>query len=193
MLYWTILQQQPQPSNLGAMHGLFYKGTKKVNQSLDKLPMNYNSGLAQHGCEIPWWTSIGSGKGLAWNRQQAIIWTNADPVQWCIYVIYAAPGGDELNLRAHKFQHCINIASFIVWIRYFVWNFKGTLWNSKQNILSIYGKMCSKIRCENLRAPRLTSLKAFVKHLLGVLLKRISMAVMKFNSNHFHITVPPYI
>ena len=28
------------------------------------------------------------------NRQQAIIWTNADPIHWCIYV---AQGGDELN------------------------------------------------------------------------------------------------
>ena len=37
--------------------------------------------------------SIGSGNGLAPNRRQAIIWTNADPVQ---RRIYAALGGDEL-------------------------------------------------------------------------------------------------
>ena len=29
------------------------------------------------------------------NRRQAITWTNADPVQWCIY---AALGGDDLKL-----------------------------------------------------------------------------------------------
>ena len=33
--------------------------------------------------------------GLAPNRQQAIIWTNADPVHWRIYV---ALGGDELMI-----------------------------------------------------------------------------------------------
>ena len=31
--------------------------------------------------------------GLAPNRRQAIIWTNADPIHWRIY---AALGGDEL-------------------------------------------------------------------------------------------------
>ena len=30
--------------------------------------------------------SIGSGDGLALNRWQAITWSNADPVHWCIYV-----------------------------------------------------------------------------------------------------------
>ena len=33
---------------------------------------------------------LGSGNGLAPNRRQAIIWTTADPVHWCIY---AALGG----------------------------------------------------------------------------------------------------
>ena len=37
--------------------------------------------------------SIGSGDGLAPSRQQAIIWTNDDPVRWRIY---AAVVGDEL-------------------------------------------------------------------------------------------------
>ena len=39
-----------------------------------------------------------------------------------------------LNLRALKFQSFIKIISFNVWVRYFVWNFKGYLWNSTQNI-----------------------------------------------------------
>ena len=39
------------------------------------------------------WVSIGSGNGLALNRQQAITWTNANPVH---RRIYAALGGEEL-------------------------------------------------------------------------------------------------
>ena len=38
--------------------------------------------------------SIGLDNGLAPNRRQAIIWTNADPIIWRIY---AALGGDELT------------------------------------------------------------------------------------------------
>ena len=38
--------------------------------------------------------SIGLDNGLAPNRRQAIIWTNADPIHWRIY---AALGGDELT------------------------------------------------------------------------------------------------
>ena len=40
--------------------------------------------------------SIGLDNGLAPNRRQAIIWTNADPVHWRIY---AALGGDEYQVR----------------------------------------------------------------------------------------------
>ena len=36
--------------------------------------------------------SIGLDHGLALNRRQAIIWTNADPIHWSIY---ASIGGDE--------------------------------------------------------------------------------------------------
>ena len=36
--------------------------------------------------------------GLTPNRQQAIIWTNADHIHWRIY---AALGGDELKQRYH--------------------------------------------------------------------------------------------
>ena len=40
-------------------------------------------------------TTGGSDNGLAPNRRQAIIWTNADPIHWRIK---AALGGDELNV-----------------------------------------------------------------------------------------------
>ena len=42
---------------------------------------------------------IGSGKGLAPNRRQAITWTNDDPVHWRIYSVH---GGDELNHRTNR-------------------------------------------------------------------------------------------
>ena len=38
--------------------------------------------------------SISLDNGLAPNRRQAIIWTNADPIRWRIYV---APGEYELK------------------------------------------------------------------------------------------------
>ena len=40
------------------------------------------------------WPSISLDNGLAPNRRQAIIWTNANPIHWSIY---AALGGDELS------------------------------------------------------------------------------------------------
>ena len=42
--------------------------------------------------------------GLAPNRRQAIIWTNADPIHWHIY---AALRGDELSL--HVLENAFDI------------------------------------------------------------------------------------
>ena len=44
--------------------------------------------------------SIGSGNGLVQIGQQAIIWTNVDPV---FTDIYAALGGDELTKQVESF------------------------------------------------------------------------------------------
>ena len=52
---------------------------------------------------------------------------------------------------------------FNVWVRYFVWNLKGTLWNSTQNILSVHWKMCISFTDENLRALRFKRSYAFLK------------------------------
>ena len=41
--------------------------------------------------------NISSGNGLVLNRQQAIAWTNDDPVQWYIYIYYQ--GLIELRLE----------------------------------------------------------------------------------------------
>ena len=59
-------------------------------------------------------------------------------------LILMPPGGrfknayELLNLRALKISIFYKIISFNVWVRYFLWNFKGTLSNSTQNILSIH-------------------------------------------------------
>ena len=52
--------------------------------------------------------SIGLDNGLAPNRRQAVIWTNADPIHWRIYL---ALGGEELSLlirhlASHAFLWC---------------------------------------------------------------------------------------
>ena len=64
--------------------------------------------------------------------------------------------GKILNFR------CLKAACFNVWVRYFVPNFKGTLWNSTQNILPIGWKMCILLGIQNLRVPRFTSFQAFL-------------------------------
>ena len=54
---------------------------------------------------------IGSDDGLVPNRWQAIIWTNADSVRWCIY---AALGGDELILLMLKmYKIYLHFTSFL--------------------------------------------------------------------------------
>ena len=52
----------------------------------------------------------------------------------------------------------MKIFFFNVWVRYFVWNFEGNLWNSTHNILPLHGKMCSLLINENLRTPSLQAL-----------------------------------
>ena len=56
------------------------------------------------------WPSIGSDNGLAPNRRQAIIWTNAEWIHWHIY---AALGGDELKGFHWKYYHlCVWICVY---------------------------------------------------------------------------------
>ena len=49
--------------------------------------------------------TIGLHNALAPNRCQPIIWINADPIHWRIYVPL---GGDELNIRHCKLQGSLN-------------------------------------------------------------------------------------
>ena len=60
-------------------------------------------------------------------------------------------------------QFSTSYTSFNVWVRYFVWNFKGYLWNSTQNIIPIHWKIHLLFNVENLTALRFTSLYAFLK------------------------------
>ena len=62
-----------------------------------------------------------------------------------------------VNLRAKFSILYEKIVSVNVWVRYFVWNFKGSLWNSTQNIWPIHWKMCSLLTTEDLRVPRFTN------------------------------------
>ena len=66
-----------------------------------------------------------------------------------------------------KCQCCIKIVSFNVWVWYLVWNFKGYLWNSTQDILPIHWKMCIFLFTgEHFRDVRFKSSQAFLKCLL---------------------------
>ena len=61
--------------------------------------------------------SIGLNNGLVPNRRQAIIWTNADLIHWCIYV---ALGGDELMCKitgrsTHMVSELLFMASRTSW------------------------------------------------------------------------------
>ena len=67
-----------------------------------------------------------------------------------------------LNLRALKFHLWIKSTSFNVWVRYFVWNFKGNLWNSTQNIWPIHWKILFLYNIEILRALWFKSSYAFL-------------------------------
>ena len=76
----------------------------------------------------------------------------------CEYTLYI-PGERfkntyELFQELFKCQCCIKIASFNVWVRYSVWNFKGPLWNSTQNILPMHWKMCILFTGEILKSFR---------------------------------------
>ena len=48
------------------------------------------------------WPNIGLDNGLAPNRRQAIIWTNADPNHWHMY---ASLWGDDLSRRWNNFMN----------------------------------------------------------------------------------------
>ena len=48
--------------------------------------------------------SISLDNGLTPNRRQAIIWTNADPIDWCIHGVV---GGDKLTHKQLETYGCI--------------------------------------------------------------------------------------
>ena len=85
--------------------------------------------------------------------------SNLDTARWHQYLqkLGAVSYAYKLvKLRALKFSTLYKILSFNVWVRYFVWNFKGICWNSTQNILPTHRLMCSFSSSEYL-FPRFTS------------------------------------
>ena len=68
-----------------------------------------------------------------------------------------------LNLRALKMSMLCKNHIFQCMVRYFVWNFKGYLWNSTRNVLPIHWKMQILSTGENLRALRFKNSKVFLK------------------------------
>ena len=91
------------------------------------------------------------GQSLQWMvaiiRQVCLLWWQMKCT--CTNTISLAHSNQQ---GGGQFQCCIKIISFNVWVRYFVWNFKGYLWNSTQNILPIHWKMWILFTSENLRA-----------------------------------------
>ena len=64
----------------------------------------------------------------------------------CWSITDTGPGGHLKNTSSYisellNFHLWMEYTSSNVWVRYFVWNFKGYLWNSTQNNLPIHWKM----------------------------------------------------
>ena len=80
----------------------------------------------------------------------------------------------------------IKSASFNVWVRYFEWNFKGTLWNSTQNIWPIHWKIWFLYNNESLRALRFKSPCAFFKRPPGPLTEVTTPQQMRLRKIDIH-------
>ena len=59
--------------------------------------------------------------------------------------------------RLFNYHSSINYTSSNVCARYFMWNFKGTLWNSTQNTISIHWKMIFLDSVEHFRTLKFKS------------------------------------
>ena len=84
--------------------------------------------------------------------------------------------------------------SFNVWVTYFVWNFKGYLWNSTQNILPIHWKVRFIYNVENVKALISKSSGAFFETPPYVVLPCLQTRVLthtKIADWYHHVTRPP--
>ena len=73
-------------------------------------------------------------------------------------------GAFQKTPLSSRIEKLLKYMSFNVWARYFVWNFKGYLWNSTQNILPIHWKIQFVHNVEILRACRFKSSYMLLKH-----------------------------
>ena len=98
--------------------------------------------------EFPWGTMrVDFSSGAINIEQYDVCW-------WQYFrgslVILNSPGA--LNIKQRPWGRFFN-----VWVRYFVWNFKGNLWNSTQNIFPMHWKISFSYKIEILRALRIKS------------------------------------
>ena len=118
---------------------------------------------------IGWWVTSDPAKSPLLPEPNmytdAIQWTGR---YWLEIVTTDTPGRcfknayELLNLRALKFHQWTKSTFFNVWKRYFVWIFKGYLWNSTQNISPLHWNMQFVYNIEILRALRCKSSKALL-------------------------------
>ena len=84
----------------------------------------------------------------------------------------------------------IKSTSFNVWVRYFVWNLKGTLWNSTQNILPIHWNTSFLYNCKSsymfLKRPLAVRQLLFLAHAKTTqLLLSCHFEIMQCHVRHF--------
>ena len=94
-------------------------------------------------------------KHYAWKRLSSVV--NVFQQAWGCFKKHLWAPIDLLYLHLW-----IKSTSFNVRVRYFVWNFKGTIWNSTQNILPAHWKIWFLYNIKILRALRFKSSDAFV-------------------------------
>ena len=82
-----------------------------------------------------WSRSLGNN-GMHWAKLGGL---NSNTLMSTIWGAFQK--ASRLLSPAPRISAVHRILSFNVWVRYFVWNFKGYLWNSTQNILPIHWKM----------------------------------------------------
>ena len=166
-------------SSQQTIHILLHMGSAKwfprtdfSNWIVEKNKKNYRPLLVSiygiiliNSCTDCLWKSIKSKSNYntaGWCKS-VILWS----IMYHFYVLWpsislAKQGGISKmhmssSIESYSIFKCIKIVSFNVWARYFVWNFKGTLWHSTKNISPIHWKSRSWLRSENLRAHRFTS------------------------------------
>ena len=112
---------------------------------------------------MPWYAKSG---GLFKNIG-ALQSKNSRKIQLCMKIIprdhfVYMPSQLEMTLQCNVVSHWLGAYTkwsfhIFVWVRYFVQNFKGILWNSTENVLPIHWNLCISFFCNTLGALRFKS------------------------------------